>query len=301
MTVAAPPWVRALGSVVRRMPRGRYRLVSSLRASAPPFVAALAEDAGGALFECDLSDQIAREVCLTGCYEPPVTRLMQRRLRRAAAMVDAGANWGYFSLLAAAEVGRTGCVMSLEPDPRQFERLVKNLRLNAFTHVTAIPKAAAAETGSAVLAGYLEHAENRGVSRLSSQLGTEPRFEIECTTLDAVTAHLARVEVVKVDVEGAELEVLRGMRAGLAEHRYRAVLLELHPALLNDRAASPDACLGVLLDAGYCGWTVDQSPRTYRRASDPRVPTRELVLPLDVWPQQSWPHVLWLAPGEDLG
>ena len=119
----APRWIRALGSVVRRLPRGRYQVVASLRSSAAPFVSTLGRDLGAARFLCDLSDLISREVCLTGCYEPPVTRLLQRRLNRGGSMVDVGANWGYFSLLAAAAVGREGRVISLEPDPRQFAAL----------------------------------------------------------------------------------------------------------------------------------------------------------------------------------
>ena len=311
-----PSWVRALGSVVRRMPRGRYRVVSSLRSSTPPFIATLGRDAGGALFECDLADEIAREVCLTGCYEPPVTRLLQRRLRGGASMIDVGANWGYFTLLAAAAVGPAGSVVALEPDPRQFARLASNARLNNFTHVTPVMKAAAAGAGSAVLLGYAEGAGNRGVSRLAVTGDRRPTtddrrpttdqrpatgdFDVECVTVDAIAAHLRRVDVVKIDVEGAEGDVLHGMRDGLAAQKYRAIVLELHPAPLRDRGVSADVCVRAIQDAGYRGWTIDQSPRTYRSAADPRIASGDLVRPLDRWREQPWPHLLWLAPGEDL-
>jgi FkbM family methyltransferase len=299
MTVAPPSWIRALGAVVRRMPRGRYRLVSSLRASAQPFVATLAGDAGGARFGCDLSDEIAREVCLTGCYEPPVTRLLQRRLHVGAVMVDVGANWGYFTLVAAAAVGRSGRVLALEPDPRQFERLVENIRLNNFSHVTATSSAAAACPGSAVLAGYREQSGNRGVSRIDAA-ASEPRFDVECIAVDDLTINFPRVDVVKIDVEGAELDVLRGMECGLARERYRAILLELHPDLLRQQAIDPDTCLRLLADAGYRGWTIDQSRRVYTRAADAPVPAQELLRPLDDWSRHPWPHLLWLAPGEEV-
>ncbi len=310
MTVAAAPtWVRALGSVVRRLPRGRYRVISSLRPSAAPFVAALARDAGGARFACDLTDQIAREVCLTGCYEPPVTRLLQRRLRPGGVMVDVGANWGYFSLLAAPAVGASGHVIALEPDPRQFARLESNLRLNAFQQVTAIPAGAGAQHGSAILTGYSDRSANRGVSRIEATAATlaampaddtEPRFQIECVPVDSLVTHFARVDVVKIDVEGAELDVLHGMRHGLAVGRYRALVLELHPSLLRERGISPDACLRPLLDSGYRGWMIDQSRRTYGRAIDPQVPSSELLLPLEHWQNDPWPHLFWLAPDEQL-
>jgi len=296
----APRWIRALGSVVRRLPRGRYQVVASLRSSAAPFVSRLGRDLGGARFLCDLSDLISREVCLTGCYEPPVTRLLQRRLNRGGSMVDVGANWGYFSLLAAAAVGREGRVISLEPDPRQFAALQANVRLNDFSQIHPIPKAAGAAYGMATLAGYDEGAANRGVSRVGEADDGQPSFEVECVPVDEVTASLGRVDVLKLDVEGAEQDALEGMRDGLATHRYRALFVELHPDLLRARGHSPHACVRAFLDAGYAGWTIDQSPGAYRRATSPRIETREMLRPLAEWTTQAWPHLLWLAPGEVL-
>ena len=58
-------------------------------------------DAGGYWFECDPRDAIAREVCFTGRYEPQETALVRTILRPGMSFVDVGANWGYFTLLAA--------------------------------------------------------------------------------------------------------------------------------------------------------------------------------------------------------
>jgi FkbM family methyltransferase len=297
---AAPPWIRALGSVVRRLPRGRYQIVSSLRSSASPFVSTLGPELGAARFACDLSDLISREVCLTGCYEPPVTRLLQRRLGRGGTMVDVGANWGYFTLLAAAIVGHEGRVISLEPDPRHFAALESNVRLNGFSQIQSMPKAAGANDGVATLAGYDDRSANRGVSRIGPASDGQRSFQVECVRIDGVTAGLDRVDVLKLDVEGGELDALEGMRDGLAAHRYRALLLELHPGLLRARGSSPEECVRRLLDAGYAGWTIDQTPGAYRRAGSPGMETKELLRPLADWPTQAWPHLLWLAPGEVL-
>lgn len=296
----APSWVRALGLVVRHLPRGRYHVVASIRASSAPFVSALATDLGAPRFACDLADEIAREVCLTGYYEPPVTRLIHRRLRKGGAMVDVGANWGYFSLLAASAVGANGRVVSLEPDPRQFAMLESNVRLNAFMQIASLRQAAAAAPGDATLLGYVDDAGNRGVSRLGNPASTGPTFDVTCVAIDDVVAGLPQVDVIKVDVEGAELGVLRGMRDGLAVHKYRSVFLELHPEWLAARSDSADACVALLCSAGYTAWTIDQSPRAYRRAVDPGVSSEDLLLPLVSWRAQPWPHLLWLAPGEEL-
>ena len=103
-------------------------------------------------------------------------------------MVDVGANWGYFSLLAAAIVGREGRVISLEPDPRHFAALQANVRLNGFSQVRPIPKAAGAAYGVATLAGYDDGPANRGVSRLGPASDGQPSFQVECVPIDGVTA-----------------------------------------------------------------------------------------------------------------
>src|SRR5437773_2781526 len=113
---AAPPGVRALSHVLRWMPVGRYRLIyESRRFAIAPFVARLSQDLGGLSFQCDLRDSVAREVCYTGRYEPQETQLVARILNRGDVFVDAGANWGYFTLAASHWVGPSGRVLAFEP------------------------------------------------------------------------------------------------------------------------------------------------------------------------------------------
>ena len=288
--------MRALGAVVRRLPRGRYSVLSRLAPSTGKFEARLANDIGGATFACDLSDQLSREACITGLYEPPFTRVFQRQLRPGAVVVDAGANWGYFTLIAAAAAGPSGRVIALEPDPRQYPILARNVDLNGFLNVDALPSAAGAAAGRLTLTGYADTEANRGTSSIAmGDDSTSPRFEVDCTTIDALTARHASVDVVKIDVEGAEDLVLEGMREGLAAKRYRAILLELHPMLLEARGVAPEACLGLLSSHGYRGWTIDATEAAYRRAADPAIRTETLLGPLEAWRASPWPHLLWLC------
>jgi FkbM family methyltransferase len=294
-----PPWrVRALRGLLRRVPRGRYGLLASVAPSRGRFTARLADDLGGARFDCDLADALSREVCFTGLYEPPVTRVFQRHVPGGGTVVDAGANWGYFSLIAAALCGPQGRVVALEPDARQFEALSRNVALNGFAHVTAVRAAAAASAGSLTLIGYEDAAANRGVSRVTAPRDDESaagRFQVPAVTIDATTSRYAAVDLVKIDVEGAEDLVLQGMQDGLAARRYRAVLLELHPGLLQARGVDPASCVRVLIENGYRGWTIDASPAAYRRAIDPAAAVEPLLRPLDDWRRSAWPHLLWLC------
>jgi hypothetical protein len=85
------------------------------------------------------------------------------------------------------------------------------------------------------------------------------------------------------------------MREGLSLHRYRAVLLELHPKLLEARGVDPASCLAVLQHYGYRGWTIDASEGAYRRAIEPAVSIEPLLRPLEEWRATPWPHLLWLC------
>jgi FkbM family methyltransferase len=299
VAVDEPPWrIRALRALVRRLPRGRYRLIASLAPSHGHLIARLAPELGGARFACDLADALSREVCFTGLYEPPVTRVFERHVPRGGTIVDAGANWGYFSLIAAALSGPGGNVLALEPDPRQFDALSRNVSLNGFDHVQAVRAAAAAAPGQLTLVGYDDDAANRGVSRVTSSAdaaGSSRQFEAPAVTIDALTEAFAAVDLVKIDVEGAEDLVLQGMQAGLASRRYRAIVLELHPGLLRARGVDPESCVTMLLDRGYRGWTIDASPAAYRRAIDPASPLEPLLRPLAEWRTAAWPHLLWLC------
>lgn len=259
------------------------------------FPARLADDVGGARFACDLGDQIAREVCLTGLYEPPVTRVLQHHLPAGGTAVDLGANWGYFSLVAAAAVGPSGTVLALEPDPRQFNALSGNVAANGFRQVSPLQAAAAAREGRVSLVGYEEGAANRGVSRIAGPSAAGRRFDVRSMSVDDLTAACPRVDLVKIDVEGAEDAVLDGMREGLSSRRYRALLVEVHPDLLRGGGIDPASYVARLGDHGYHGWTIDLGPDAYRRAIDPGVAIDSLLLPLDRWRDTPWPHLLWLC------
>ncbi|HYT67006.1 MAG TPA: FkbM family methyltransferase [Vicinamibacterales bacterium] len=292
------PWtVRAVRSVLRRLPRGRYCALSTIAPRRGRFVGALADDLGGARFDCDLSDQLSREVCFTGLYEPPVTRVFQQQLHAGSAAVDAGANWGYFTLVAAAAVGDRGRVISLEPDPRQYEALTRNVALNGFAHVQSMQMAAAAGTGHMTLVGYADTDANRGITSIATSAGSQGnrRFDVPASSLDDLTGALPSIDIVKIDVEGAEDLVIAGMRDGLASRRYRSVLLELHPSLLQARGVDPHSCIRALLDHGYRGWTIDATPAVYRRAMNPAIAADALLRPLDEWRNAAWPHLLWLC------
>jgi FkbM family methyltransferase len=302
----APWWVRWSRTIIQRLPAGRFRAAALVaRRPAPPFVARFSPDRASAAFWCDLGDAIARDVCLIGEYEPQVSRVVLHLLAPGQSVIDAGANWGYFTLLAAARVAPAGRVLALEPDPRVFDLLQRNLALNDFPHVTALAVAAGRSSGTLTLQGYEEGAENRGVSRVSDTAGGgKSTFTVRSEAIDDLAdAHgLARVDLLKIDVEGAEDGVLAGMSRGLMAGRYARVLIELHPGWLEERGLTADQCCDAFRRAGYSGWAFDHSAGAVRRAAySPSLPLSACIHRSDRVPADDpWPHMLWTAPGVDL-
>ena len=295
-------WLRLAARMIRTLPFARYRAMDAFsNRFKHPFLMSLPEEMGGYQFKCDLRDSIAREVCFNNRYEPQETSLLRGILRRGGTFVDVGANWGYFTLMAAHIVGRGGRVISLEPDPRLFAALQDNVTRNGISQVTALQIAAANAPGTLTLNGYDEKSSNWGLSSLvASGAGGASVFLVTACSVDALLDEqgVDSVDLLKMDIEGAEDMALRGMSEGLAGRRYKHILLEAHPALLAEQKRTTGDVLDLLIEAGYQGWTIDHSSRAIRRAAYART-----LNPADYLKRldsascfDAWPHFLWLAP-----
>jgi FkbM family methyltransferase len=156
-----------------------------------------------------------------GNYEVGESRLCERLVREGMTGFDVGANIGLYSLLLARLVGRTGVVHAFEPEPRNFERLKANLALNAAGNVITNRLAVSHESGDVRLNLFdpsLNEWHSLGAPRLTDPYHprrlVEPveSISVEAVSLDDYTrSHsIARVDFLKIDVEGAEPAVLQG-------------------------------------------------------------------------------------------
>ena len=162
---------------------------------------------------------------VSGLYERSVQDFLQATLRAGDVFVDAGANVGFLTMLGARLVGPTGSIHAFEPVPENVSVIRRNLAVNGFRNGAVISKALGATAGTENI--WITH--HPGGATLAS-VGEVPRdaseqIEVQRTTLDhwIDTVHLESIRVIKVDVEGAELDVLRGMPRLLA--RFRPILL----------------------------------------------------------------------------
>jgi FkbM family methyltransferase len=164
-----------------------------------------------------------------GNLESAVQEAMIRHLGRGGVFYDIGANLGFFSLLGAHIAGLAeGRVYAFEAAPDNAKAIGVNAALNAIANVEVLAVAVADHAGR----GRLQVVDDQSWSKLvdyGEHPFTERVIDVELVAIDGLVAsgRLAPPDVVKIDVEGAELAVLGGMRETIARHR-PAIICELH-------------------------------------------------------------------------
>ena len=168
-------------------------------------------------------DVLLRDLLLTGSFEPKHTDIIGELLSVGGVFIDVGANIGYFSLIAASIVGPSGRVYAFEPMEEIYRILCKNIFLNRFDNVEAKNLACFSSPGEMVM----ERDEDSGKSHLSPVKAGNTKA-VFLTTLDDFVrdANLQRIDYIKIDAEGSDLEVLKGAHRTIERFR-PAVLVEL--------------------------------------------------------------------------
>jgi FkbM family methyltransferase len=144
-------------------------------------------------------------------YEPYVTAEIDRLLKPGDIFVDIGANIGYFTLLAAAVVGEEGHVYAFEPNPDNCELLERSIIENGFANISLFPNAVAeAEQSFNLDVGGTN--SNGRIIDFSPQAvpGQYPPLLVEAVVLDKVLADVERINLIKIDIEGAEPRAWQG-------------------------------------------------------------------------------------------
>ncbi len=224
----------------------------------------------GVRLSLDLSSHIDRALYYTGYYHRAVMHEFVALLRPGMTVVDVGANIGEFSARAGARVGARGRVFAFEPASECFARLAANLSLSGLDNVRAERLAISDQSGEAELNLNEAGDTNRGQSSLA-RLGHHQRSEVVRLTRldDYLTEQKApRLDVLKVDTQGAELRVLRGARARLAADRPAIIVRcrESHSRAFGDSMREVQR---FLRDCGYTVWEIDPQGRGPRRLEAP--------------------------------
>ena len=196
-------------------------------------------------------------LCLYVCgsFEPNEFAFLDRMLQPGMVFVDVGANDGYYTLFAANRVGPSGRVLAVEPSSRERSNLERNIARNRLANVTVLPVALGAESGNADL--RLAQGKHSGHNTLGNFANdgvlAESVETVEVLTLDRVVSDLAltKLDVVKIDVEGAEASVIAGGRQVLKAMR-PLILLEISDRALRGQGSDARKLIALLRsELGY--------------------------------------------------
>jgi FkbM family methyltransferase len=194
-------------------------------------------------------DPVVSGALTLGVYEKAETRVFRAIARPGMTFVDIGANVGYYTALAMGLLGRSGRIVALEPDAESFSYLRQTVAANRGAGVTCVNQAAAAERGSMRL---FTSSDNRGDSRLyDNDLATDSCV-VPVIKLDDLMEELnvPEVHLVKMDVQGFEGHVLRGMRRTIEHSPSLVLLTEFWPHGLSAAGSDPGEVLRDLVDMG---------------------------------------------------
>ncbi len=209
----------------------------------------------------DTGDTVGCVIAVSGVWEPHITAVARRLLSSGDVFIDVGAHIGYYTLVASRIVGPEGHVYAFEPAPETYAALRENLARNGVSNVTALRLAAGSRYTTATL---LEAPRaNTSASTLVPRAALESsagvghgRTEVSVSPVHTQIQpeHVARVRMVKVDVEGSEIDALRGLERLLGGSSPLALLVEISPEWSDE---SPAAYLDRLCrEHGLVPWRV---------------------------------------------
>lgn len=165
----------------------------------------------GEYFKIRNIDKVGIEV-LKNTFELTLANALLSKLKKGMTVLDIGANIGYYTVLMANRVGDSGRVIAFEPNPVVYDELKANIELNRFKNVEIMNIALSNTTGESVFFFPAEGREAHGSMR-SNNTFTSTRIEyVKTDRLDDVLiwCGINKVDLIKMDVEGAELLVMRG-------------------------------------------------------------------------------------------
>lgn len=213
---------------------------------------------GGLRFTVQPTDFVENRLCFFGIWEPRITALFRHVLQPGDAVVDVGANIGYFTSLASQLVGSSGRVIAVEASPTIRKRLQHNLDLNVAANVTVLPYAAWNESGTATL--HIASG-NRGGSSLCEMSDREDAETVQLSRLDDLIepSLIPRIRLIKIDIEGAEYRALQGLSKILESNRDCVVVCEVDYLNIGRLGGHADDVFSLMKQYGYEAFSINNS------------------------------------------
>jgi len=181
----------------------------------------------GAEMEVNTDDVVGKSIFFTGIYDLAVSELLWKLVKPGQFVVDVGANIGFTAGICSSRAGREGVVYAFEPNPRLQKRLHYNIDKMSVKNVQLFSFGLSDERHTGKLV-FPEHYDNNEGVAYVDDTSTASNVEIQLEKLDDVIPAEKVIDVMKIDVEGYEMNVFNGSRKLLTEKRIRHIIFEDH-------------------------------------------------------------------------
>lgn len=212
---------------------------------------------------------IVPDLLSKGAYEPFETELFKKSLKKGEVVLDIGAHIGYYTLIAAKIVGDEGKVFAFEPAPDNYALLEKNVNVNGYRNVILEQKATSDKTGKLKL--YLT-GNNTAMHRIYPSRYSVNSIEIDTIRLDDYFEdYSGKIDMIKIDVEGAEWSVFQGMPQILQKNRKLRIFTEFNPGSIREFGGKPEEYLKLFLDQGFKLYHINEKEENVEPISIPEL------------------------------
>jgi FkbM family methyltransferase len=175
--------------------------------------------------------------------------LFKKAVKKDMVVIDVGAHIGYYALTAARQVGPSGKVFAFEPDPHNYELFQKSILSSGYRNITAVNKAVSNRSGSSKL---FINPDSSGDRRIFNSADDRNAITIDTVALDDFfKENELKVDILKMDIEGAELAAFQGMSRLIKKSPHMKVFSEFYPEALKTFGYSPKEYLDGWVKLGY--------------------------------------------------
>ena len=198
----------------------------------------------------DPAQYIDKFIYFWGVWEPDETYVIRKLLKPGDIFVDVGANAGFFSLIAAGIVGVTGHVHSIEAVPTTVKRLKENLILNSATNAT-VHECAALDKPATVKIAKHGVDDISGLNSIRSPRVDRGHWEVRGVRIDDIINTAQPIQLIKIDIEGAEMLALQGLSTHLHSEVAPVILCEVTDSFLKELGSSASDLYRYMESSGY--------------------------------------------------